>query len=392
MSEIPLPLGFRAAGLWAGIKKPNRGFDLGLLAADRPVDAAAMFTTNALVGAHVAVCREQLAASGGLVRAVIVNAGCANCATGERGLDDARETARLVAQRLGCRPHEVLPISTGAIGAHLPMQKLRDAIPTLVDALREDGAEDFARAIMTTDTHRKLESATFSADEGEARVTGFSKGAGMIHPNMATMLGFLTTDAVLPRAAMPLLRDVVERSYHRVTVDGDTSPNDTVVLLASGRRHVPDGELCEGALLDVAGRLCRQIARDGEGATRLVTVQVRGAVDDAQASTAARTIATSPLVKTAIAGRDPNWGRILSAAGRAGVAIDIAHAKVWVGETFVFDEGRPFPEREPLAAAHLAKEEEVVIGVDLASGEAGVDVWTCDFTADYVRINAEYRT
>lgn len=392
MSDAVLPLGFAAAGLWAGIKKPGRGFDLGILAADRAVPAAAMFTQNALVGAHVTVCREQLASSKGLVRAVIVNAGCANCATGERGLDDARETARLVARHLGCAAHEVLPVSTGAIGAHLPMQKIRDAVPGLVDALRGDGAMDFARAIMTTDTHEKLASATFLADDGEARVTGFSKGAGMIHPNLATMLGFLVTDAVLPRDAGALLRDVVDRSYHRVTVDGDTSPNDTVVLMSSGRRTAADGELCEGALLDVAGRLCRQIARDGEGATRLVTVQVRGAVDDAEAARCARTIATSPLVKTAIAGRDPNWGRILSAAGRAGVGIDVARARVWIGETFVFDEGRPFPEREAAAAAHLQQEEEVVIGVDLAAGDGGADVWTCDFTADYVRINAEYRT
>ncbi|MFO1052891.1 MAG: bifunctional glutamate N-acetyltransferase/amino-acid acetyltransferase ArgJ [Planctomycetota bacterium] len=392
MSDIALPAGFRAAGMWAGIKKPGRGSDLALLVADEPVPTAAMFTRNALVGAHVTVCREQLAKSKGLIRAVIVNAGCANCATGQRGIDDARETARLVAERLGCRTEQVLPISTGAIGAHLPMDKIRGGIPALVDALDAQGADAFARGIMTTDTVRKLHSATFATPSGEARVTGAAKGAGMIHPNMATMLGFLATDAVLPRAADELLRDVVDRSFHRVTVDGDTSPNDTVVLMASGRFRSPDEELCEGALIDVGTRLARAIARDGEGATRLVTVEVRGAASDTEALRCARTIATSPLVKTAIAGRDPNWGRILSAAGRSDVAIDVARARVWVGEQFVYEDGKPHPEREPAASKHLQNDEEVVIGVDLAIGDAGLDVWTCDFTADYVRINADYRT
>ena len=392
MTEVALPLGFRAAGRWAGIKKEGRGFDLGLLAADVPVPAAAMFTTNALLGSHVPVCREQLARSDGLVRAILVNAGCANCATGERGLDDARETARIVAERLGCDPCQVLPISTGAIGSHLPMDKLRAGIPLLVDSLATDGAGDFARAIMTTDTQRKLMSATFDAREGEARVTGTAKGSGMIHPNMATMLGFLTTDVVLPRPAHEVLREIVDRSFHRVTVDGDTSPNDTVVLLSSGRRHAIDDELLEGALIDVAVRLARAIARDGEGATRLVTVQVTGAASQAEALRAAHTIATSPLVKTAVAGRDPNWGRILSAAGRANVALDVGRAKVWVGENIVFEDGRPHAEREGAASRHLVEDEEVILGVDLGVGDAATTVWTCDFTADYVRINADYRT
>ncbi|MDA0373850.1 MAG: bifunctional glutamate N-acetyltransferase/amino-acid acetyltransferase ArgJ [Planctomycetota bacterium] len=397
MTHVPLPRGFRAAGTYAGIKKPGRGFDLGVLIADEAYPAAAVFTQNALLGAHVHLCREHLAKNGGLVRAIVVNSGCANCATGQQGIDNARRTAEAVATRLGCPPEQVLPISTGAIGAHLPMDKILAALPDLIDEALQDpggseGVMDFTRAIMTTDTFPKLESATFEARGGEGRVTGIAKGAGMIHPNMATMLGFLTTDAELPASAVEVLRQTVDRTFHRVTVDGDTSPNDTVVLWASGLRAAVDEELVDGALLDTASRLCKQIAADGEGATRLVTVQVRGAASEADASHVGRTIATSPLTKTAVAGRDPNWGRILSAAGRAGVPIDVAKARVWIGSTTLYEDGRPFPDREPEASRHLAEEREVTLGVDLGVGEEGADVWTCDLTADYVRINADYRT
>jgi glutamate N-acetyltransferase/amino-acid N-acetyltransferase len=392
VNDVVLPRGLRAAGTYAGIKKPGRGLDLGVLIADEPVEAAAIYTQNRLVGAHIPVCREHLAASHGRLRAIIVNSGCANCATGEAGIRAAKETATLVANAIGCRPSEVLPLSTGAIGAHLPMDKIRAAIGGLVAAARADGVGDFARAIMTTDTTRKLFTATFDAVGGEATVVGTAKGAGMIHPNMATMLGFLMTDCELSTPAAELLRRVADRSFHRVTIDGDTSPNDTAILLSTGKLRPIDPELCEGGLIDVAARLARTIARDGEGATRLVTVQIVGAKDASEALRAARTIATSPLVKTAIAGRDPNWGRILSAAGRADVALDVARARVWVGETMVYEDGRPFPEREGEASRHLREDESVTIGVDLASGEDSVEVWTCDFTADYVRINADYRT
>ena len=388
LSLIPLPAGFRAAGLWAGIKREGRGTDLALLVADRAGPAAAMFTTNALLGAHVHVCREHLAKSGGLVRAVLVNSGNANCATGARGLEDARRICAALAERLGCPTEQVLSISTGAIGARLPTDKILTALPQLVDTADADGASAFARAIMTTDSGPKLE----TADAGDARVTGIAKGAGMIHPDMATMLGFLATDAPLgQRDTAALLHRVVDQTFHRISVDGDTSPNDTVLLWSSGTAETNAADL-EPALTDVATRLCRQIAGDGEGATRLVVVEVRGAKTESDAARVGRLIATSPLVKTAIAGRDPNWGRILSTAGRAGVPIDVDHARVWIGSTVVFDRGEPFPEREPEAWNHLNENHEVTIGVDLAVGTAAADIYTCDLTADYVRINADYRT
>jgi glutamate N-acetyltransferase/amino-acid N-acetyltransferase len=226
----------------------------------------------------------------------------------------------------------------------------------------------------------------------DARVTGVAKGAGMIHPDMATMLAFLMTDAALPADPSSVLHELIDRTFHRVTIDGDTSPNDTVVLWASGRSPAIDDELFDGALVDVTTRLCKQIAADGEGASRLITVEVRGAASEADAMRVGRVIATSPLTKTAVAGRDPNWGRILSAAGRAGVPIDIARAKVWIGESMLFEDGQPFPEREKDAWRHLNEEHDVVLGVDLGVGEEGADAWTCDLTADYVKINADYRT
>ncbi len=385
----PLPRGFRAAGMWAGIKREGRGSDLGLLVSDEARPAAAVFTTNALNGAHIAVCREHLERSGGLVRAIVVNSGNANCATGERGIENARRTAAAVAERLGCPTEQVLPISTGAIGAHLPMDKILAALPELCEALSPDSAAEFARAIMTTDTHPKVESAEF----GAGRATGIAKGAGMIHPDMATMLGFLLTDFAVPAAELPALtRRVVDRSFHRISIDGDTSPNDTVVLWSGGAAGSSGIEELATHLEEVAGRLCRQVAADGEGASRLMTIEVRGAASEAEAAKVGRVIATSPLVKTAVAGRDPNWGRILSAAGRAGVAIDVQKAKVWIGAERVYEDGDPYPEREQEAWRHLNENREVVLGIDLGVGDGRADVWTCDMTADYVRINADYRT
>jgi glutamate N-acetyltransferase/amino-acid N-acetyltransferase len=263
-------------------------------------------------------------------------------------------------------------------------------LDALLARVRRDGGADFARAIMTTDTVPKALAATFAADGGTARATGFAKGAGMIHPDMATMLAFVVADAA-PAAPWPLLlRRVADRSFHRVSVDGDTSPNDTWILWAGGPSAA--AQPFERAVTEVAQGLARAIARDGEGASRLITVQVRGARDEGEATHVGRTIATSPLVKTAVAGRDPNWGRILSAAGRAGVPFDADAARVWVGPAEVYRDGVPYPEREALAHRHLVDETEVVLGVDLGRGDAGADVWTCDFTADYVQINADYRS
>jgi glutamate N-acetyltransferase / amino-acid N-acetyltransferase len=382
--HVPLPPGFRAAGIHCGLKK-NGQLDLGLLLAERAVDAAAIYTQNCLVGAHVHVCRDHLRRSGGKVRAVLVNARNANCATGQRGIDDAAHCCKALAERIRCPVEQVLMASTGPIGAPLPKERILDHLDPLLAAANVDGAMAFARAIMTTDTYPKAlhQRGTFAA-------TGFAKGSGMIHPNMATMLGFLLTDAKATSTA-GLLRTIADRSFHRVTVDGDTSPNDTLLLLAAGSAAATPAAVT-ASLTELGQQLARTIAADGEGATRLVTVEVRGARTEAEATRVGRVIATSPLVKTAIAGRDPNWGRILSAAGRADVPFDVAAARVWVGGADVYSGGLPHPENEPVAWRHLVDDERVTIGVDLAAGTASADVWTCDFTKDYVQINADYRS
>ncbi|HLU39865.1 MAG TPA: bifunctional glutamate N-acetyltransferase/amino-acid acetyltransferase ArgJ [Planctomycetota bacterium] len=397
----PLPRGFRAGAAWCGLRKDPAHPDLGLLIADRPLPAAAVFTRNELCGAHVTLCREQLALGGGLVRAVLVNAKNANCATGTQGVDDARHLCHRLAALLGCDPAHVLMVSTGVIGARLPVDRIEGALPTLVGSVRPDGFADFARAIMTTDTFAKTARTKGPGSTGPFHVAGCAKGAGMIHPDMATMLAFLLTDARANLDLHLVLRGAVERTFHRVTVDGDTSPNDTVLLWTSeevpvaapaGAAGSPAADPFGTAVAEVSRQLCRMIARDGEGATRLVTVQVRGAASESEAARVGRTIATSPLVKTAVYGRDPNWGRILSAAGRSGARIDIARARVWIGPVDVYRDGVPHPEHEPAAHAHLAEQEEVVLGVDLAVGPFEADVWTCDLGPDYVAINADYRS
>ena len=387
-SPIELPSGLRAAGVACGIKSSG-ALDLGLIVAERATPAAAVFTKNRLLGAHVHVCREQLAKSNGRVRAVLVNSGNANCATGERGLDDARSMSAQLAERIGCPPEQVLFLSTGVIGALLPAERITSHLDALLDGLDPLGLESFAQAIMTTDTHPKTTSETVGPRH---RVVGAAKGAGMIHPDMATMLAFLLTDAALGEAPADALRAASRRTFQRLTVDGDTSPNDALLLWSTAdSSSAAAPEL--GASLEAAGRtLCRAIASDGEGATRLVTVSVEGARSEDDAALAARAIAVSPLVKTAVHGRDPNWGRILSAAGASGAAVDADRARVWIGDAELFSDGRPHPEHEDAAHRHMLEGAEVVLRIDLASGDAHADAWTCDFSSDYVRINADYRT
>jgi glutamate N-acetyltransferase / amino-acid N-acetyltransferase len=379
-----LPHPFQAAGLACGIK-PGERLDLGLLVADRAYPAAALFTRNKLLGAHVPVCREHLHATGGQVRAVLVNSGNANCSTGARGQEDNRRVCAALAEALGARSEEILFLSTGVIGAPLPTDTILEALPDLLEAAGPTGLDDFSRAILTTDTGPKL--ACHFADS--ARVTGVAKGSGMIHPDMATMLAFLLTDAVLPAQPLGLLKSVNRRSFQRTTVDGDTSPNDTLLLWGSGEVETPE---LQPVLERTAIGLARAIARDGEGATRLITVRVEGAPDEDAAAQVARTIASSPLTKTAVTGRDPNWGRILAAAGRAGVEFDPERARVWIGSATVYADGTPRVEGEDAAHTHLVEQPEVLLGVDLAAGSAAAEAWTCDLTADYVRINADYRS
>lgn len=389
-----LPSGFKASATHAGIRAKRSKLDMGFVVAPQAFPAAAIYTTNKLVGAHVTVCRESLEKSGGLVRALLVNSGNANCSTGAAGIEDARHVQRAVAELVGCPPEQVLFMSTGVIGARLPMEKLLAALPNLVGTASERGLGDFATAIMTTDLVPKVRTVAVEDKSGAPfRVTGVAKGSGMIHPNMATMLGYLFTDAALPREPHAFLRRIADRSFHRLTVDGDTSPNDTVLLWSSRTSDTPTSEeLLARTVTDVAQELCRTIAADGEGATRLMTVQVLGAPSEAAATQVARTIATSPLTKTAVHGRDPNWGRILAAAGRSGVDFDTTKARVWIGDADVYSDGKPHPENEKEAHLHLLNNHEVVLGVDLAAGNAQAEAWTCDFSNDYVRINADYRS
>ena len=399
---VTAPGGFRAAGVSAGIKKqPPSGtapLDFALIVADAPVPAAAVFTTNKAVAAPVVVSREHLARTGGRAGVVAVNAGCANACTGQQGLSVAREMAALAAGAAGCTSEQALIASTGVIGVPLSIDKVRAGVNGAAEALSRGGSDGAMRAIMTTDPFPKSRAVTVQLDGGRLfSIGGIAKGSGMIEPRMATMLGFLTTDAqVSPDILQRALRRVSDDTFNAITVDGECSTNDCVFLLASGTSGVnitrdDDPAFTEG-LRAVAGHLAREIVRGGEGATKLVTVHVTGAATHDDAWLAARTIANSPLVKTAIHGGDPNWGRLVAAAGRSGAAFVLDAASVAVGPVEVFVSGVPHDERAE-QAARVMQEHEITVAVDLGTGGAhAATMWTCDFSADYVRINAEYRT
>lgn len=392
---LTYPAGFRAAGARGGLK--SEGPDVALIVADKPCAAAAIFTANLVVAAPVLVSREHLA--GGQIRAVAVNSGCANAVTGDEGMDDARKMAELAAAAVCCDTRHVLICSTGVIGHRLPMDKLGAGITAARGRLSAESDGDAALAIMTTDLAPKTATADVSLSGGAARIGGICKGSGMIAPNMATMLGFLTTDAAIaPNALQAALAAAAGPTFNSVTVDGDTSTNDTLILLASGAARnseiqvgTPDYNAFVTALTTVCDSLARQIARDGEGATKLVVLDVCGARDDADAKRAARTIAESPLVKTALFGNDPNWGRILAAAGRSGASFDPARAALSIGDVSLVRDGAPVGFDADTAHAALARDE-VEVHLDLGSGPGRARMYTCDFSYDYVRINAEYHT
>jgi glutamate N-acetyltransferase / amino-acid N-acetyltransferase len=389
--------GFRAVGTSAGIKA-NGGLDLALLVSDVPAQAAAVFTTNLAIAAPVIVSREHLARSGGAARAVIVNSGCANACTGDEGLQVARDMAFETARLVNCPAEQVLVASTGVIGVALPIQKLRRGLPAAFGALGADAAHGAlaARAIMTTDPFPKEAAAQVAIGGLDVRIGGMAKGSGMIEPMLATMLGFVTTDAAVP---MPLLnralREAVGDTFNAITVDGECSTNDCVILLANGASGATVDESTYGAFVAALTAVCRELAlgivRGGEGATKLVTVTVTGGATIDEARKAAKAIANSLLVKTAIHGGDPNWGRLIAVAGRAGVAFDLSRAEVLIGPTVLFKAGRPYDDAAPEAAAYL-QGKELTVSVDLGSGAASSTVWTCDLSAEYVRINADYRT
>ncbi len=391
-----MPQGFRLAGLHCGLKRDERK-DIALLVSDAPCTAAGVFTANLVKAAPVLRDQAILAGHGARVRAVLANTGSANACTGEPGLCDAQTSAERAAALLGCTPDEVLTLSTGVIGLPLDMVAMEQGIAGLVPALHPDGWADAAAAIMTTDTRPKLASARLSSG---AVITGIAKGAGMIAPHMATMLALIATDASIPAADLDrYLRVAVEESFNCIVVDGDMSTNDTALLLANGAAGVAVDDAAEfqAALTEVCVALAQAIVRDGEGATKFVTLEITGAADEASARQIAHQIAVSPLVKTAFYGADANWGRILAAAGYAGVALDPARLSLWLLNA----QGRPVMQLveggqptayDERAAIALMQAAEWGVRLDLGLGAARTHVWTCDLSHDYVTINGHYRT
>ena len=392
--------GFTASGVRCGIKRKRRDVAL-LLCTTETVAAAGVFTTNVVRAPCVTRSEALLHQQGGGARALVVNAGNANTGNGRRGESDNEAMARAAAEALRVPAEAVLTASTGIIGTPLPMEKLLLGITEAAGEMAASpaAASHAAEAILTTDTFSKEYAVAFTCGNVRAHVGGMAKGSGMIAPNMATMLAFLTTDiAIEPWLLDRALREAVHVSFNCLTVDGDTSTNDSCVALASGAAGNatitevgPDYRAFTGALTQVCVHLAKEVARDGEGATKLVTVRVTGAASDADARQVAKTVAESPLVKTALFGNDPNWGRILMAAGRAGVKFNPDDATAWLAGTCIYRHGTPAP-FEAATVSEAMREKEVEIRVDLAMGEETATVYTCDLSYDYVRINAEYHT
>jgi len=399
MTSSPFQVrGFRAAGVACGIKASGAR-DLALIACDEPASVAGVFTRSTVVGAPVALSRRRVRS--GRARAVVVNSGCSNVAMGERGDRDAEAMAAAAAAAVDAPASQVLVASTGVIGQPLPMAKVRRGVRDAAEALRPEGFGDAARAIMTTDTVPKHASARFRIGSRELSVAGIAKGVGMIEPDLATMLAFLVTDAaVRPAHLRAVLRDAVGTSFNRLTVDGEGSTSDTVLLLAGGAAgnaplagpRSPGARRFADAVSRVATDLARQLARDGEGATKLVDVRVRGARSHRDAERAARRIANSALVKTALFGGDPNWGRILQTIGAGRVPLRLARTRVRLGGVLVFRDGASAGPAARRRAERALRGAEVAIEVDLGLGRGQAQLWTCDLSYDYVKINAEYTT
>ena len=409
---VTAPRGYRAAGITAGLK-PSGLPDLALIWSEVEAIAAGVFTTSQVRAACVDYCRKRLQAKHS-VRAILCNAGQANAATGTLGMQDAEESAELLAQELGVTPESILLASTGVIGQRIKMDALRSGIPKVVAALSATGSDAAAKAIVTTDLVTKSIALETNIGDRPVRIGGIAKGSGMIHPNMATMLGFITCDAAVASSLwQQMLSRAAERSFNSITVDGDTSTNDSLIALANGqsRTHAItemsyEAEKLEEMLTAVCQHLAKAIARDGEGATCLVEVRVTGAADEAAARQVAKTIAGSSLVKSAIFGRDPNWGRIAAAAGRAGVPFNQGELKIQLGEFLMLEYGQPLAFDRGAASAYLkqaaaAVDENpsvqrivnpVIIAVNLGNGHGAGTAWGCDLSYDYVKINAEYTT
>ena len=389
---VTAAVGFQAAGITAGLKASGRP-DLALILAPDEAVCAGTFTTSMVRAACVDLCADRLFSQDGRTRAVLINSGQANACTGDRGLLDSQRATRAVADQLGLDPETVLICSTGVIGVPIPMPTLMSGLGSLIAALSDNGGSAAAQAILTTDLVEKQ--AAVQADLGErtVRIGGMAKGSGMIHPDMATMLGFFSCDAGVDAAIWRgMVRRAVERSFNAITVDGDTSTNDTVLAFSAGAplavEHHAD---LEAGLTQVMQQLARAIARDGEGATCLMEVQVNGAEDEAAALRVARTICGSSLVKTAVHGRDPNWGRIVAASGRADVAFDPEAVELWIGPHQLMDQGQPVV-FDRAAASDVLRQDTVLIRLGIGEGPGMGCAWGCDLSDQYVRINADYTT
>lgn len=390
---MKLPKGFLASGIRAGIRKKRP--DLGLIVAPDGAAAAAVFTKNLFQAAPVVLSKAALKKNGGRVKAVVVNAGCANAVTGKEGLEAAKRVRDRAAELLQCPGDEIFLASTGVIGVVLPDKKIRESLPDAVARLSTGGIDALSHAILTTDVGPKVAQATFLLDGKRGRIVGVAKGAGMIHPNMATMLGFVMTDAnIAPDALQRALKIAVDQSFNAISVDGDTSTNDTVLVMASaklGNARNANFDDFQRALNAVCRDLAWLIVRDGEGATRVMELEVRGARSAKDAKLVAHAIATSPLVKTALHGGDPNWGRILAAAGRSGAKFSVKRVSLSAGPVKLVIDGNPAPYREKDAAKVFARER-VPILVDLGDGTGSAVVMSSDLGHDYVSLNADYRS
>jgi len=386
----------------AGIKKANRK-DLLVMTLVPGSQVAGVFTLNRFCAAPVQVCREHLAQDGakGEIRALVVNTGNANAGTGEQGMKDALATCAALAKELELNPEQILPFSTGVILEPLPINKLISALPKAVSNLAEDHWFDAAQAIMTTDTQPKATSVTVDTPEGPVTMTGICKGAGMIHPNMATMLGFIAMDVgFAPGLLTALTREVADLSFNAITIDGDTSTNDSFIVMATGQSSVKIQStddaiyvLVRTALIDLARKLAQMIVRDGEGATKFITIDVRGGKTEEECRLVAEAVAHSPLVKTAFFASDPNLGRILAAIGYAGIAdLDVNQVQMWLGDVWVAKNGGRNPEYQEADGQRVMQAEEISVRIELGRGSAKRTMWTCDLSHDYVSINADYRS
>jgi glutamate N-acetyltransferase/amino-acid N-acetyltransferase len=397
----PIP-GFEMGIAEAGIKKTNRK-DLLVMTLTPGSQVAGVFTLNRFCAAPVQVCREHLAQEGrnGEIRALVVNTGNANAGTGEQGMKHALETCAALAKDLKINPEQILPFSTGVILEPLPIQKIVSALPKAVANLGADNWFDAAEAIMTTDTQPKASSVTIQTPAGQVVLTGICKGAGMIHPNMATMLGFIATDAgFAPGLLGDLTREVADLSFNAITIDGDTSTNDSFIIMATGQSSVqikstsdPAYTVVREALIALAGKLAQMIVRDGEGATKFMTIEVVGGKTAEECRMVAKAVAHSPLVKTAFFASDPNLGRILAAIGYAGIKdLDVNHVQMWLGDVWVAKDGGRNPSYQEADGQRVMQAPEITVKIDLGRGTAIQTLWTCDLSHDYVSINADYRS